>query len=624
LAGAWEPLGPRAGWVLNLLMVLVLVLPVILVFVLFGRVYPRILAWTLAHKAIGLAPAALVVVLGGLVWQGAGPATQWMPTWLRSSPPVVAFVHAFPGLGTEFMPALDEGSFLYMPTTMPHASIGEALDVVAKLDRAILSVPEVSSAVGKIGRVESALDPADLSMVETVIDYLPEYVEDEDGRLVRQWRDHIESPQDIWNEIVAVAQVPGTTSAPKLQPIETRQVMLQTGFRAPMGVKVFGPDLETIDRFALALEQELARVPSVQPAAVFAERVVGKPYLEIDIDRERIARHGISIADVQDVIEVAIGGMPLTTTIEGRERYNVRVRYVRERRDQLETLGDILVPTMDGAQIPMRELAEIRYRRGPQMIKTENTFLVAYVIFDRLPGYSEVQVVDHARAALESAIEEGRLVVPAGVSYQFAGSYENQVRATQRLRLVLPLSLAMIVVLLYLQFRSLTITAMVFSGVFVAWGGGFLMLWFYAQPWFLDTAWAGLDLRDLLRVQPFYLSVAVWVGFLALFGIATDDGVVMATRIRQAFAERVPADVGEIRAATVEGARQRIRAALMTSATTILALMPVLTSTGRGSDVMVPMAIPTFGGMTVALLTLFVVPILYSWREERKLGRARR
>lgn len=621
LASAWAPLGPREGWLVNLLLVLLLVVPVILVFVIFGRAYPRMLAWALDHKHVALAPAALVVLLGWFVWQGAAPALRWLPEAVRASAPVVAFAHAFPGLGAEFMPALDEGSFLYMPTTMPHASIGEALDVVGKLDRAILSVPEVESAVGKIGRVESALDPADLSMVETVIEYRDEFGVDAEGNVVRQWRDEIRSTQDIWDAIVAAAQIPGTTSAPKLQPIETRLVMLQTGFRAPMGVKVYGPDLQSIDSFGLALGAELENVPSVLPAAVFAERVVGKPYLEIDIDRGRIARYGISIADVQEVIEVAIGGAPLSMTVEGRERYAVRVRYARERRDELETLGTILVPTYAGQQIPLGELAIIEYRRGPQMIKTEDTFLVSYVIFDRRPGYSEVQVVDQARAALEAAIEEGRLVVPDGVSYRFAGSYENQVRASEKLRLVLPVAFLAIVVLLYLQFRSLSITAMVFSGVFVAWGGGFLMLWLYGQAWFLDTAWTGLDLRELMRVQPFNLSVAVWVGFLALFGIATDDGVVMATRIRQRFEERRPTDVAGVREATVEGAHQRIRAALMTSATTILALLPVLTSTGRGSDVMVPMAIPTFGGMTVALLTLFVVPILFAWQQERRVRR---
>ncbi|MBZ0173598.1 MAG: efflux RND transporter permease subunit, partial [Phycisphaerales bacterium] len=408
---------------------------------------------------------------------------------------------------------------------------------------------------------------------------------------------------DIWDAIVEAASMPGVTSAPKLQPIETRIVMLQSGFRAPMGIKVYGPDLETIESFGLELERLLKQVPSVRPAAVFADRVVGKPYLEIDIDRERIARYGLRIANVQEVIEVAIGGKPLTMTVEGRERYPVRVRYLRELRDQPETLGDILVPTPAGAQVPLRQLADIEYRRGPQMIKSEDTFLVAYVLFDRVPGYAEVTVVRDAQRFIREQIDTGRLVVPGGVSFEFAGSYKNQVRAAERLSIVLPLSLAVIFLLIYFQFRKVGLTLMIFTGVFVAWGGGFLMLWLYAQPWFLDTDLLGTNLRDLFQVRPFNLSVAVWVGFLALFGIATDDGVVMATRIEQSMAEERPDSIEAIRKAVVEGGKLRIRAAVMTSATTILALLPVLTSTGRGSDIMVPMAIPTFGGMAVASIT---------------------
>jgi len=412
--------------------------------------------------------------------------------------------------------------------------------------------------------------------------------------------------------------MPGVTSAPKLQPIETRLVMLQSGFRAPMGIKVFGPDLETIESFGLELERLLKRVPSIQPQAVFADRVVGKPYLEIDIDREKIARYGLRIADVQEVVEVAIGGRPLTTTVEGRERYPVRVRYLRELRDQPETLGDILVPAPSGAQVPLRQLSTIEYRRGPQMIRSEDTFLVSYVLFDKRPGEAEVGVVEDARDLIRAAIDSGELAVPADVSYEFAGWYENQVRAAQRLRVVLPLALAIIFLLLYLQFRAVGVTLMVFSGVFVAWGGGFIMLWLYAQPWFLDTTLLGTNLRELFRVEPYNLSVAVWVGFLALFGIATDDGVVMATRIRQTLDERKPDSIEQIRRAVVEGGRLRVRAAVMTSATTILALLPVLTSTGRGSDIMIPMAIPTVGGMAVASVTWFVVPILYCGGEELK------
>lgn len=644
LAGTWEPLGPEPGMFGNAVFIGTIVGGVLLVFWLVRLAFPYILAWALRHKLIGLSPAVIVVLIGATVWLGFDRVWGWLPESVRQRESMVEVAHAFPGLGSEFMPSLDEGAFLYMPTTMSHASIGEATDILKELDRRIMSVPEVAMAVGKIGRVESPLDPAPISMIETVIEYKSEYrtdnqgrrlnfrfddetegfvrddqgslIEDYDGRPFRQWRDEIESTQDIWDAIVEAADMSGVTSAPKLQPIETRIVMLQSGFRAPMGIKVYGPDLQTIESFGLELERLLKRVPSVQPAAVFADRVVGKPYLEIDIDREKIARYGLTIAAVQEVIEVAIGGKPLTMTVEGRERYPVRVRYLRELRDQPETLGDILVPTPAGAQVPLRELSTLEYRRGPQMVKSEDTFLVAYVLFDRLPGYAEVTVVRDAQRQIQDAIDAGDLIVPAGVSYEFSGSYKNQVRAAKRMSIVLPLALAVIFLLLYFQFRKVGVTLMVFTGVFVAWGGGFMMLWLYAQPWFLDTHLLGTDLRNLFQIEPFNLSVAVWVGFLALFGIATDDGVIMATRIEQSMAEEKPESIEAIRSAVVDGGRLRIRAAVMTSATTILALLPVLTSSGRGSDIMVPMAIPSFGGMIVASITWFVVPILYCWVAE--------
>jgi Cu(I)/Ag(I) efflux system membrane protein CusA/SilA len=646
LGGSWEPLGPEPGLAGNTLFIAAVVGSLLLVFWVVRLAFPAVLAWSLRHKVLALSPAAAVVVIGATAWLGFDRLWGWLPEQVRRGETAITLAHAFPGLGSEFMPSLDEGSFLYMPTTMPHASIGEATEIIRELDRRIMSIPEVELAVGKIGRVESPLDPAPISMVETVIQYKSEYITDERGRRLsfrvapdgrferdeagdlipdargepfRQWRDEVHSPQDIWDAIIEAADMPGVTSAPKLQPIETRVVMLQSGFRAPMGIKVFGPDLQTIEDFGLQLEQILKQVPSVQPGAVFADRVVGKPYIEIDIDRERIARYGLRVADVQDVIEVAIGGKPLTMTVEGRERYPVRVRYLRELRDQPDTLGDILVPSPSGAQIPLRELTEIRYRRGPQMIRSEDTFLLSYVLFDKQPGFAEVSVVNDARAVIQAKIDAGDLTVPPGVSFEFAGTYTNQLRATARMRVVLPLSLGVIFLLLYLQFRKIGVTLMVFSGVFVAWGGGFLMLWFYAQPWFLDVAPLGVDLRELFQVRPFNLSVAVWVGFLALFGIATDDGVIMATRIEQSMAEDKPDSIEAIRRTVVKGGRLRIRAAVMTTATTVIALLPVLTSTGRGSDIMVPMAIPTFGGMAVASLTWFVVPILYCWLQEWKL-----
>ncbi len=646
LANAWEPLGPEPGMIGNAIFIGTIIGILLMVFWLVRIGFPGVLAWSLRHKIVSLSPAVFIVVFGATVWLGFDKVFGWLPESIRKHETAIQLKHAFPGLGSEFMPVLDEGAFLFMPTGMPHASIGEMTDILKTLDQKIMAVPEVELAVGKLGRAESPLDPAPISMVETIVEYKSEYItddsgnrltfaydavnnsfvrddlgqliEDDNGRPFRQWRDEIQSPQDIWDAIVAAADIPGITSAPKLQPIETRIVMLQSGFRAPLGIKVYGPDLESIETFGLELEKLLKQVPSIPPSAVFADRVVGKPYLEIDIDRERIARYGIQISDVQEVIEVAIGGRPLTMTIEGRERYPVRVRYLRELRDQPETLKDILVPAPDGTQVPLGELARILYRRGPQTIKSEDTFLVAYVLFDKMPGHAEVSVVQDAQRYIKSKIDSGDLIVPPGVTYEFAGTYKNQLRAAKRLSLVLPLSLVVIFLLLYFQFKSVGVTMMVFSGVFVAWGGGFMMLWLYAQPWFLDFHLLGVNMRELFQVRQYDLSVAVWVGFLALFGIATDDGVIMATRIEQTFREDQPESIDEIRKAVVVGGRLRIRAAVMTSATTILALLPVLTSTGRGAGVMVPMAIPTFGGMVVASVSWFVVPILFSANKEWK------
>jgi Cu(I)/Ag(I) efflux system membrane protein CusA/SilA len=311
----------------------------------------------------------------------------------------------------------------------------------------------------------------------------------------------------------------------------------------------------------------------------------------------------------------------VTTTVEGRERYAVRVRYQRERRDTIEDLEKILVSGMNGRQVPLIELASIHYVRGPMAIKSEDTFLLGYVLFDKLAGYAEVEVVEEARTHLDAAVASGELILPEGVNYTFAGSFENQVRSEKRLAVVLPAALGLIFLILYFQFRSTLTTAMVFSGIFVAWSGGFLLVWLYGQSWFLDLPLIGSALRDLLQVGQVNLSVAIWVGFIALFGIASDDGVVMATYLDQTFAEKKRWTQQQIRQATIDAAFRRVRPAMMTTATTILALLPVLTSTGRGSDIMVPMAIPSVGGMAVEILTVLVVPVLYCGVQEMRAKR---
>ncbi len=654
LTQQWEPLGPERGVIRNLAFVVLITGGLLGFFQIFQHTYPTILRWCLNHKLSYLSLIVVIIATGFSAWlgfdtvfgfipQGAGKVGV-SPGTIRNSSPWQIASRTFPGFGKEFMPPLDEGSYLYMPTTMPHASIGEAMDVLQTQDKALASVPEIESVVGKIGRVDSPLDPAPISMIETVINYVPEYITDKDGhrmsfrydtskgefvrdergelipdpdgRPFRQWRDAIRTPDDIWKEIVDAAEIPGTTSAPKLQPIAARIVMLQSGMRAPMGVKIKGPDLETIEGVGLDIERFLKEVPSVKPSAVIADRIVGKPYLEIAIDRKSIARYGITIKRMQDVIEVAIGGRKITNTVEGRERYPVRVRYMRELRDQIETIGKILVPSPTGAQIPIDQLAKIRYVRGPQVIKSEDTFLTGYVLFDKQPDAAEVDVVEDCQRYLKEKIASGEFNLPPGVSYTFAGSYENQVRSQKTLAVVLPLSLFVIFLILYLQFRSVATTTLVFCGIVVAWAGGFILIWLYGQPWFLDFSLFGVNLRELFQVHPINLSVAIWVGFLALFGIASDDGVIIATFLDQSFAARQPESISEIREATIVGAKRRIRPALMTTGTTILALIPVLTSTGRGSDIMLPMAIPSFGGMLFVLLTVYMVPTLYCWVKE--------
>jgi len=640
LAEYWRPLGIDKSIFWNLIFVSVICFGLLGVFSLFIKYYTRILKWCLDNKLLFLSVPTAIVIAGFFIMKNTGK---------------------------EFMPSLNEGSFLLMPTSMPHSGVEENKRVLQQLDMAVASIPEIETVVGKAGRTESALDPAPLSMYENIIQYKPEYmlneneerqrykinedglfelkdgrfianpnntkdvtlsviknsqlIEDNDGEFYRNWRPEIQSPDDIWNEIVRVTKLPGVTSAPKLQPIETRLVMLQTGMRAPMGIKVKGQDLKQIEAFGVQLEDILKQAEGVKDEAVFADRIVGKPYLLIDIDREKIARYGVTIEEVQNVLKVAVGGMVLTQTVEGRERYGVRVRYPRELRANPTDLKQIYVPVEKGSPVPLSELATIKYEQGPQVIKSEDTFLVGYVLFDKMDGFAEVSVVENAQALIQEKIDNGELVVPKGINYQFTGTYENQLRAEKTLSVVVPLALAIIFLILYFQFRSVGTSLMVFTGIAVAFAGGFLMIWLYGQDWFLNFNFFGENLRDLFQMHPINLSVAVWVGFIALFGIATDDGVVMATYLTQTFNRNTPDNKKEVRTSVVEAGEKRIRPCLMTTATTILALLPVLTSTGRGSDIMIPMAIPSFGGMLIALITLFVVPVLYSWKAEVQLKR---
>lgn len=668
LASYWVPLGAANSTGRNFLFVALVVTLILGSFYLLERYYERILGWCLVNKKKFLLIPTLVILWGSIIWFGfsgvfgiVAQGFDKVDLNIRTSRPWSAMSHAFPGIGKEFMPSLDEGSFLLMPTSMPHAGVEQNKRVVQQLDMLLTNIPEVELAVGKMGRVGSALDPAPISMYENIINYKPEYhvnakgrkvrfkvdqedrfilasgdtltneealkkslshsklIPDKKGQYFRNWRKHIYSADDIWKEIVKVANIPGVTSAPKLQPIETRLVMLQTGMRAPMGIKVFGPDLKTIEEFGLQLESILKNVPSVKSEAVFADRIVGKPYIHLNINRKAIARYGLSVENVQQTIETAIGGMKITSTVEGRERFPVRVRYPRELRGDPEKLKKILIPTPTGVQVPLAELVEVEYVRGPQMIKSENTFLVGYVLLDKMEGFAEVDVVEEAQRFIQNKIDSGELKVPAGVSYKFSGSYENQIRAERRLSIIVPVVFVIIFLILYFQFKSISTSLMIFSGIAMAFSGAFVMLWLYGETWFLNFNLFGINLRELFQMHQINLSVAVWVGFIALFGIATDDGVLMGTYLDQSFSKNKTTSRKEIRDAVIEAGKRRIKPAIMTSATTIIALLPVLTSTGRGADIMIPMAIPAFGGMVVASITYFIVPVLYSYREERNL-----
>ncbi|NNC95352.1 MAG: efflux RND transporter permease subunit [Chitinophagales bacterium] len=624
LSRIWMPLGVKVGLILNTLFVVLLIVLVLAFFYLVYINYERILRFLLRVRYIFLLFIVALLIFG---------------------------VQIFRNIGQEFMPALDEGSFLLMPTSMPHSGMEINVANLKALDMSVTAIPEVEVVLGKAGRVESALDPAPMSMYENVILYKSEYRTDEHGRKIRfkvdgdgkfirdskgvlipdkrgqyfrQWRDHIKTPDDIWDEIVKATRLPGITSAPKLQPIQTRLIMLQTGMRSPMGIKVYGPDLKTIESFGLQLENEIKKVEGVKAPSVFAERIVGKPYLMLDINREVISRYGLTIELVQRQIQAAIGGMAMTTTVEGRERYKVRLRYPREFRSDPESLRKVLISTPTGIQIPLGDLVEIKYQQGPQSIKSENGFLVGYVLFDKEDGFAETDVVFTARDHLAELIANNDLIIPAGISYKFTGNYEQQVRANKRLAVVLPISLLLIFLILYFHFGSATTSIMVFSGVFVAFSGGFMMLWLYGEAWFLNFDLFGNNLRDIFNMGTVNLSIAVWVGFLALFGIATDDGVLVATFLKDSFKQNSPGSIQEIEDAVVQGGLRRVKPALMTTATTILALLPILTSSGRGADIMIPMAIPSFGGMVLQTVTMFTVPILYCiWKEQQLKNKLR-
>ncbi len=670
LTSYWMPIGISEPFHINLLFIVLLLGFILGTLSLIIYRYDQILEWCLDHKWSFLSLPLILIFMAFTIWQGFSKISSPLLSRLdkvrvntSENKILSSLVHAFPGIGTEFMPSLDEGSFLLMPSSMPHIGLAENKALLQQIDQRVANIPEIETIVGKLGRVNSPLDPAPISMFENIINYKSEYllntagqratfktdnyghfiltsgeqigndqailrritkdqlIEDPQGRIYRNWRSTIHSSDDIWNEIIDATHLPGVTSAPKLQPIETRLIMLQSGMRAPIGIKVYGPDLETINDFGVRLENIIKEGRTILPEAVFADRIIGKPYIHLNIDRAAIARYGLSMENVQRHIEIAIGGMQISTALEGRERYPIRVRYPRELRDDPNELMNIYVATPIGAQVLLGDLVNIEYQRGPQIIKSENSFLVGYVLLDKKEGFTELDVVNEVNELISQKMNSGELTIPEGVHYEFAGNFQNQLRAEKRFMIIIPLVLVIIFLILYLQFKSVTSSFMVFVGILMAFSGGFILLGLYNTDWFLNFSFFGTNMRNIFQIQPINLSVAVWVGFIALFGIATDDGVLIGTYLKQQFDKEQPKTLAAIRAVTLTAGSKRIRPAVMTTATTLIALLPVLTSSGRGSDIMIPMAIPIFGGMLVAGITYFITPVLFCWKKELDLKR---
>lgn len=579
-----------------------------------NAVFRPVLRWVLDHKILFLIFPTLISLLGVVCWLGFARVAYPIEAGLRRMGVDVTntqvwkgLSHTFPGLGREFMPPLDEGSFLFMPSTLPSASLPQTLDVVSRQDAAIRTVPEVQSVVGKLGRAETALDPAPVGMIETVIILKPE----EDWRMLDDGKGGKRriTKQEILQELQTKTNIPGVLPT-WLQPIQTRIVMLQTGFRAMMGVKIYGAEVREIERIGLQIEQLLRKVPGASD--VIADRIVGKPYLEYEIDREAIARYGVNIRDVQDIVEIAIGGENLTTSVEGRERYPIRVRYARELRDNLDELARVLVPTSTGTHIPITQVAKLRYSIGPQEIKSEGGLLVGYVTMNTRDR-DEVSIVEDAERLLQAERkrsdelvaagkhQDASLIVPPGYYWKWSGQFENQQRAMARLAWLVPVVLISMVVMIYVGLGKWWLGFIVYFGMAVSAAGGFIGVYLWGAN----------------------MSVAVWVGFIALFGVIDDSSVVMLDYLVRTFDRATPRSREEVRRIVVDAAIQRVRPVLMSAATTFIGLLPIFLTQGRGSDVMQPMAIPSIGGMSVNLITLFIAPCLYCMVTEWQVSRGK-
>ncbi|MDD4202327.1 MAG: CusA/CzcA family heavy metal efflux RND transporter [Candidatus Omnitrophica bacterium] len=503
---------------------------------------------------------------------------------------MVIFLGFFCGslMKQEFMPPLNEGDLLFMPVLLPGASLTQVMDIMKKQDIIIKNdFPEVEWVVGKLGRAETSTDPAPVVMIESII-----HLKDK-----KFWREGM-TRNKLIEQIQEKTKMPGVSPI-MTQPIRNRIDMLATGIQTPVGIKIFGQDLNKTVDIAIEVEKIVGSVEgAVSP---YAERISNRPYYEIEIDREKAARYGIKIGDVQNVIMTAIGGMNLTTTVEGRERYPVRVRYLRELRDDPESLKKIYIPAMNGEQIPLTQVANLKKVSGPAVINSENTLTYARVFVNI--DQSKVGLVDfvkNAQKTVQYKIEKGELKLPSGYFISWSGQFESEIESRKRLFPSLLICLAIIIILLYIAFKNFNILLILLTGLPVSLMGGIVFCYLLG----------------------FRFSTVVWIGFIALFGVATDNAVVLLSTLEELFTKNVPKTVREIRMLVIEGGLLRVRPAMMTTMTTVIALMPVMFSTGTGSEIMKPMAAPTVGGLIIATLSnLILVPVLYCWTKESELRR---
>jgi len=518
------------------------------------------------------------------------PVIRWALKWkktviLLNLAALAVGVFIFLNLGKEFMPSLDEGSLLFMPSTLPPVSMTEAKRLITVQDSIIKSVPEVDHVLGKVGRAETATDPAPISMFETLVLLKPK----------EQWRPGI-TKADIQNELAGKLNIPGVSQG-WTQPIINRIQMLSTGVRTDLGVKIMGNDLDTLNRLAQQSEAILRKVPGATD--VFAERVTGGKYLDIKVDREAAARYGLKVADVEDVIETSIGGMSLTNTVEGRERFPVAVRYARDFRSNLDELKRVQVSVGNMLHVPLDQLASIKYTDGPDMISSENSLLRS-IVYLNVKGRDLGGFVEEAQKTLGKELK-----LPAGYYVQWSGQWENQVRATKRLQLLIPLGLIIIFILLYFTFHSALEASMVMLSVPFALVGGIYLVWLLGYYW----------------------STAVAVGFIALYGVAVETGVVMVIYLHEALDKKLmagPVTEQDIYDATFEGAVLRLRPKLMTVSVALMGLVPLFWTSGTGSDIMRPIAAPMIGGMiSSAVHVLIMTPVIFVLLKTRDLKKGR-